>query len=100
MMKEQLKSSTTYFGTYEAREEAFRKGVFALIPRKYAGPKLFWNDFGKITLNELLQFIKQPIAYITSNPRDCLAFGTPWQVLTAATLRSQDSDKRISVNIS
>ncbi|MGD9174720.1 MAG: hypothetical protein PVF29_11190 [Desulfobacterales bacterium] len=99
MMKNQLKNSTTYFGTYEAREEAFRKGVFALIPRKYAGPKLFWNDFGKITLNELLRFIKQPIAYITSNPRDCLAFGTPWQVLTAAALRSQSSDKRISVNI-
>jgi hypothetical protein len=52
MMKDQLKNSTTYFGSYEAREEAFRKGVFALIPRKYAGPKLFWNDFVKITLNE------------------------------------------------
>ena len=99
MMKDQLKNSTTYFGTYEEREEAFRRGVFALIPRKYAGPKLFWNDFGKITLNELLQFIKQPIAYITSNPRDCLAFGTPWQVLTAAALRSQSLDKRASVNI-
>ncbi len=99
MMKDPLKNSTTYFDTYEAREEAFRKGVFALIPRKYAGPKLFWNDFGKITLNELLQFIKQPIAYITSNPRDCLAFGTPWQVLTAAALRAQSSDSRLLVNI-
>lgn len=90
MMKDQIKDATTYFGTYEAREEAFRERVFTLIPRKYAGPKLFWNDFGKITLNELLQFIKQPIAYITSNPRDCLAFGTPWQVLTAAAQRADN----------
>jgi ABC-type multidrug transport system ATPase subunit len=100
MMKDQQKNSTTYFGSYEAREEAFRKGVFALIPRKYAGPKLFWNDFVKITLNELLQLIKQPIAYITSNPRDCLAFGTPWQVLTAAAMRAQGADNRPLVNIS
>jgi ABC-type multidrug transport system ATPase subunit len=42
-------------------------------------------------MEELLQFVEEPIAYITSNPRDCLAFGTPWQVLTAARLcaRSQ-----------
>ena len=31
-----------------------------------------------------MQFVEHPIAYITSNPRDCLAFGTAWQVLTAA----------------
>ena len=99
MMKDQIKDATTYFGTYEAREEAFRERVFTLIPRKYAGPKLFWNDFGKITLNELLQFIKQPIAYITSNPRDCLAFGTPWQVLTAAAQRAQRADKERLDNI-
>lgn len=99
MVKDQLKNATTYFGTYEAREEAFRKRVFTLIPRKYAGPKLFWKDFGKITINELLQFIKQPIAYITSNPRDCLAFGTPWQVLTAAALRVRRGDNQFSVNI-
>ena len=98
-MKDQLKNATTYFGTYEAREEAFRERVSALIPRKYAGPKLFWSDFGKITLKELLHFIKQPIAYITSNPRDCLAFGTPWQVLTAAAMRARSADERIFVDI-
>ena len=37
-------------------------------------------------MDELLQFLEQPVAYITSNPRDCLAFGTAWQVLTAARL--------------
>jgi hypothetical protein len=61
---------------------------------------LFWNDFSNITINELLQFIKQPIAYITSNPRDCLAFGTPWQVLTAAALRAKAANNPLLVNIS
>ena len=89
-MKESLLKSTTYFKTYEEREEAFRNTVFSLIPRRYSGPKLFWSDFRRISLNELLKLIEQPIAYITSNPRDCLAFSTPWQVLTAAQLSAQN----------
>ena len=43
-------------------------------------------------MEELLQFVEQPIAYITSNPRDCLAFGTPWQVLTAASLCARNQN--------
>jgi ABC-type Mn2+/Zn2+ transport system ATPase subunit len=85
-----MQKFTKYFATYEAREEAFRSGVFALIPRKHAGPKLFWKDFRGISLDELSKLIEQPIAYITSNPRDCLAFGTPWQVLTAAHMRARE----------
>jgi energy-coupling factor transporter ATP-binding protein EcfA2 len=81
-----LQKSTIYFKTYEQREDAFRKRVFTLIPRKYSGPKLFWRDFRRISLDELLKLIEQPVAYITSNPRDCLAFGTPGQVLTAARM--------------
>ena len=77
---------TQYYHTYEVREEAFRNSVFSLIPRIYSGPMLFWRDFRRISMDELLQFVEQPIAYITSNPRDCLAYGTPWQVLTAARL--------------
>jgi energy-coupling factor transporter ATP-binding protein EcfA2 len=88
-IKDTLQESTIYFKTYEEREDAFRKRVFALIPRKYSGPKLFWRDFGRISLEELLKLIEQPVAYITSNPRDCLAFGTPGQVLTAARLCAQ-----------
>jgi ABC-type transport system involved in cytochrome c biogenesis ATPase subunit len=87
-MDESFQRFTKYFDTYEAREEAFRSGVFSLIPRKHAGPKLFWMDFRGISIDELLKLIELPIAYITSNPRDCLAFGTPWQVLTAAQLRA------------
>jgi len=85
-MHESLQRFTKYFDSYEAREEAFRKGVFTLIPRKHSGPRLFWRDFRQISLDELLKLIEHPVAYITSNPRDCLAFGTPWQVLTAAQL--------------
>jgi len=96
-MQHAVFDSTIYFRTYEEREEAFRSDVFSLIPRKYLGPKLFWKDFKRISLDNLSQLIEKPIAYITSNPRDCLAFGTPWQVLTAAhlcTLNTQQSDIR------
>lgn len=93
-MKESLQRCTKYFETYEEREEAFRSSVFSLIPRRYSGPKLFWSDFRKISLNELLKLIEQPIAYITSNPRDCLAFSTPWQVLTAAQLSAQNQKSK------
>jgi energy-coupling factor transporter ATP-binding protein EcfA2 len=99
-MEDSLHRTTTYFQTYEEREQAFREKVFSLIPRKYLGPRPFWKDFGQISLEELLKFIKQPIAYITSNPRDCLAFGTAWQVLSAAGLRAQSVDNKYSSSIS
>ena len=98
-VNESIQTSTVYFKTYEEREEAFRKGVFSLVARKYLGPRLFWRDFGRISLNELLKLIEQPIAYITSNPRDCLAFGTPWQVLTAAQLCAQNQKNELIFSI-
>jgi zinc transport system ATP-binding protein len=98
-VNESIQTCTVYFKTYEEREEAFRKGVFSLVPRKYLGPKLFWRDFGRISLNELLKLIEQPIAYITSNPRDCLAFGTPWQVLTAAQLCAQNQKNELIFSV-
>lgn len=85
-MNDSLQRHTHYYNTYEIREEAFRNSVFSLIPRIYSGPMLFWKDFRRISMEELVQFVEQPVAYITSNPRDCLAFGTGWQVLTAARL--------------
>ena len=91
-MNDSLQQHTQYYPTYEVREEAFRSSVFSLIPRIYSGPMLFWRDFKRISMEELLQFVEQPIAYITSNPRDCLAFGTPWQVLTAARLCARDQN--------
>ncbi len=98
-MDPSLRQHTQYYPTYEIREAAFRNSVLSLIPRIYSGPMLFWKDFKRISVEELLQFVEQPIAYITSNPRDCLAFGTPWQVLTAASLcaRNQNNGGASSV---
>jgi len=98
-MNELLRKSTRYFKTYEEREEAFRNSVFSLIPRKYSGPKLFWKDFGLISVQALSKYMKHPAAYITSNPRDCLAFGNPWQVLTAAVLKAQKADNGFSHDV-
>jgi energy-coupling factor transporter ATP-binding protein EcfA2 len=97
-MNVSLQQATTYFQTYEDREEAFRRSVYSLIPRKYCGPKLFWNDFSSVSLEELLTFSKRRIAYITSNPRDGLAFGTPWQVLSAAVLCAQSADQDVPIS--
>ena len=95
-MKDILQRSTKYFKTYEEREEAFRETVYSLVPRKYSGPKLFWKDFGRISTRELAKLIEQPVAYITSNPRDCLAFGTPWQVLTAVEMCAQKTSREFN----
>lgn len=99
LAKESLKLTTTYFKSYEHREEAFRKSVFSLIPRKYSGPRLFWKDFAGVSLEELSAFTKDPLAYITSNPRDGLAFGTPWQVLTAAAMCARRANEEFSLSV-
>lgn len=91
-MNGSLQQHTQYYRTYEIREEAFRNSVFSLIPRIYSGPRLFWRDFKRISMEDLSQFVEQPIAYITSNPRDCLTFGTPWQVLAAARLCARNQN--------
>jgi energy-coupling factor transporter ATP-binding protein EcfA2 len=88
--------STIYFNNYEEREEAFRKAVFSLIPRKYSGPRLFWKDFTGIALEDLLAFARHPLAYITSNPRDGLAFGTAWQVLSAAAMSAGKANPKFT----
>ena len=93
-----LKQSTRYFETYEEREQAFRKSVFSLIPRKYLGPRNFWADFRRISRDGFSQLKGNRIAYISSNPRDCLAFGTPWQVLSAAQMCARQTDKAISAS--
>jgi energy-coupling factor transporter ATP-binding protein EcfA2 len=77
-----------YFSTYEAREDAFRSRVNALIPRKHAGASLFWEDFRQISFDRPHGSGGAGQAYITSNPRDCLAFGTPRQVLHACRMRA------------
>ena len=98
-MKETPQFATTYFKSFEQREQAFRDSVCSLIPRKYSGPRLFWNDFTSVSLEELSAFAGQRLAYITSNPRDGLAFGTPWQVLKAAAMCARDANQAYTVSV-
>lgn len=81
-----LTTATRYFDSFEARELAFNQSVSHLIPCKYNGPYRFWFEFSQIVQHRLPKIDKQSTAYITCNPRDCLAFGTTGQVLTAARL--------------
>ena len=77
---------TRYFATYEALEEAFRERIAELVPRYHAGTRVFWDDFQQLYDNPAALARDGGEAYITSNPRDCLAFGTPFQVLQGAWL--------------
>ena len=77
---------TRYFATYEALEEAFRERVSGLVPRYHAGTQVFWKDFHRLYEAPTRPPGDDWEAYITSNPKDCLAFGTPQQVLRAAWL--------------
>ena len=84
---------TTCFQTFEDREAAFNAAVGHLIPGRYRGPRYFWRDFNKVTGAMAHERTSLP-AYITSNPRDCLAFGTAEQVLAAATMYAGGSRDR------
>jgi len=77
---------TRYFATYEALENAFRERVAGLVPRYHAGTRVFWDDFQRLYSRSGVFAPENGEAYITSNPRDCLAFGTPFQVLQGAWL--------------
>jgi energy-coupling factor transporter ATP-binding protein EcfA2 len=83
MTVDPLRRFTIEFTSYEAREEAFNRRVSHLIPCKYAGPAHFWKAFLQITQAQINIPKRLETAYITANPRDCLAFGTPHQVLSA-----------------
>ncbi len=83
-MTELLHSCTSFYDNYEDREDAFRQLVDFKLARRYGGPALFWKDFSHISRTLLVSGENDFIAYITSNPRDCLAFATARQVLMAA----------------
>lgn len=80
-----LESCTTFFDNFEEREEAFRQSVDFKLARRYGGPALFWKDFRSISRHSPDQESDR-VSSITSNPRDCLAFATAEQVLTAALM--------------
>jgi len=77
-------SCTEFFPSYEAREDAFRAAVNFKLARRYGGPAQFWDDFRAITSRVSAAPETGRIASITSNPRDCLAFASAEQVLSAA----------------
>ena len=99
LISDTVQLATEYFSSYERREQSFRDSVFSLIPRKYSGPRLFWKDFTNVSLEELSAFTRHRLAYITSNPRDGLAFGTPWQVLKAAGLCARDANQSSGLRV-
>ena len=76
---------TTSFSSFEEREEAFRRLVDFRLARRYGGPALFWHDFRRISRMPA-SATETYVLSITSNPRDCLAFATAAQVLTAAQM--------------
>lgn len=80
--------SVTYYPTFEAREYAFGASVGRLVPSRLAGPEHFWAELSEISRRRLDAGRSAKVAFITSNPKDCLAFATPHQVLTAACLRA------------
>ena len=86
---------TRYFATYEALEDAFRERIAELVPRYHAGTRVFWDDFQRLYDNPAAVVRDGGEAYITSNPRDCLAFGTPFQVLQGAWLSAARPDAAV-----
>ena len=83
---------STYFNTYEDREAAFRRAVGFSLARRHAGPSVFWQDFNRIARGEKTRVKDNgSVAYIPSNPRDCLAFGTPHQVLMASQMSAANT---------
>ena len=75
-----------YFRHFEDLEDAFRRRIATLLPRRHAGTALFWKDFQRLLHTIPAAPAGRPEHYITSDPRDCLAFGTPRQVLRAALI--------------
>ncbi len=90
-MMSSLNAISTYFKTYEDREAAFRRAVGFSLARRHAGPSVFWKDFNRIVSGESQANDNGLVAYIPSNPRDCLAFGTPRQVLVASHMSAAKS---------
>jgi len=85
-MTPSLDHISTFFASYEEREAAFSRAVGFSLARRHAGPSVFWQDFSRISRGDMHSQGKNPVAYIPSNPRDCLAFGSPRQVLLASLM--------------
>jgi len=78
--------TVTYYQTFEDKEQSFREAVHSLLPRKYSGPSIFWKDMGTIFSSGLGNLHDNSVAYISSNPRDSLAYSFVDDLLTATSL--------------
>lgn len=96
----QSSETIAYFDTFDAREAAFNQAVGHLLPVRYKGANAFWRDFSRIA-QKASDAQPHPCTFITSNPRDGLAFGSPRQVLAAAqaTARGRAPISRLSDEI-
>ncbi|MDX2445741.1 MAG: hypothetical protein QNK29_00905, partial [Desulfobacterales bacterium] len=56
------------------------------LARRYGGPALFWKDFRQISGTVTSPRNGDLVSSITSNPKDCLAFATAGQVISAALI--------------
>jgi len=74
-----------YFSTFEDRESKFRENVHFLFPRKYSGPTVFWKDMLEAVSN-ISSLSSETIAYMTSNPKDCLSYNFVDDLLNATKL--------------
>ena len=95
-------SGTTirYFRRYEDLENAFRQRIATLLPRRHAGTALFWKDFQRLLHGPPeMPADSRPEHYITSDPRDCLAFGTARQVLRAALMTGAPLQKEPTLGL-
>jgi energy-coupling factor transporter ATP-binding protein EcfA2 len=86
-----------FFDTFEAREAAFSAAVANLIPVRHRGPQAFWSDFRR--LSAAAPLLGALPAYISSNPRDGLAFASPHQELAAAFLAVRSGRTAIEAEI-
>ncbi len=98
-MKRDPDITTRYFRDYEALENAFRRRIATLLPRKHGGTALFWRDFQRLFDALPEASARRAEHYITSNPRDCLAFGTPRQVLQAVIMTAATSSTEVTADL-
>ena len=52
-MASSLDHISTFFASYEEREDAFRRAVAFKLARRYAGPSVFWQDFSGISRGDM-----------------------------------------------
>lgn len=99
-MPEKAGFSIARFSTFEELESAFRRRTAFVVPRQYGGLRRFWEDFRELHHGDWIHGgAGADSAWITSNPRDCLAFGSTDQVLRGAMLTAGTPPEAVSNGI-